>query len=346
MAKNPKIEFYKINLSPSEEDQDITFKDILLKKELLQRIEAGENPLPIDDNLIMPFLLSTFISEIDGVAIRNESKRKAFYAKHSGEEEVNRSIIPLFERNIIYGKIKGGNFDTGKYLDEIDNPGDETESLGLTKLLSDDFYFLLYTPLHKKRGILILQTYTQDSIADIFRPFIESLFKVRGIANKATSSLFMPQEMQDQFKEQSIIKKFEYKNEYVIPAITEEGLAESDFTISISISSHGNQINLANFPAWKRVLGKTLFNLPSTEQREIETFNTRRGYIKGGFDKANPTKFSLDNENIEIKATIYLDNFINLEDNGTPIWQELHDFAITTLLNDVIPEMYPEDNIE
>ncbi|MBN9285641.1 MULTISPECIES: hypothetical protein [unclassified Flavobacterium] len=345
MAKNPKIEFYRINLSPLGENENITFKDVLIKKELLERQETNANNEPIPDNQIMPYLLSAFIRDIDGVAIRNESKKKAFYAENTGENRVNRTISPIFERCIIHGRIKGGNFDTGKFLDEIDTPGNNTESLGVTKLLSDDFYFLLYTPLNKKRGILILQTYTQDSIADIFRPFVENVFKVKEITNKATSSLFMPEEMQNQFKEQSIIKKFEYKNQYIVPAIQEEGLAESEFTINVTIASHGNQINLTNLPAWKRVLGRALFNFPNVDEREIETFNRKRGYIKGGFDKSNPTKFSLDEDNFEIKATIYLDNFIQLEENGTPNWEELHAFALRILTDDVIPEIYPEDDL-
>ncbi len=343
MAKNPKIEFYKIILSPSREERNITFKDVLLKKELLQRDVDLENTLPIADNQIMPFLLESFIANIDGVAQINEPKRKAFYIKQSGEELINRSITPLFERNIIHGKIKGGSFDTGKYLDEINNPGDGTEALGLTKLLSDDFYFLLYTPLNKRRGILIVQTYTQDSIVDVFKPFIERLFKVNGISNKAVSSIFMPVVMQNQFKEQSVVKKFEYKNEYILPAIAEEGIAENEFTINVTISSHGNQINLANLPVWKRVLGRTLFNLPETEERQIDTFNARHAYIQGGFDNVNPTRFSLDTDNIEIKPTIYLNNFIHVEANGTPDWDELHNFALETLTDIVIPEVYPEN---
>lgn len=346
MSKNPKIEFYKINLSPTQEGQNVTFRDVLIRKELSERENAGDNPVAIPDQQIMPFLFASFIKDIDGVAKRNASKRKAFYVRQAGEAEENRSLTPLFDRTIIHGKIKGGSFDTGKYLDEIDSPGNGTEALGESQLLSDDFYFLLYTPLNKSRGVLILQTYTQDSIADIFRPFVENLFKARGITNKATSSLFMPKEMQDTFKEQSIVKKFEYKNQYVMPAVIDEGLGESEFTINVSISSHGNQVNLANLPAWKRVLGRTLFNLTNTEERELNTFNEKRGYIKGGLENSNPTKFSLDGDNIEIKATIYLNNFIEIQENGTPDWTQLHAFAMQTLSNDVLPEIYPEDFVQ
>lgn len=345
MSKKPKIEFYKINLSPSDADNaEITFRDVLIAKELAERANE-ESAEPILDGNIMPYLLASFIRDIDGVALRNDSKRKAFYAKNAGEEEANRSVALLSTRNIIHGRIKGGGFDTGKYLDVLTTPGEDTEALDATKLLSDDFYFLLYTPLNKRRGVLILQTYTQDSIADIFRPFVENLFKVRGLSNKATSSLFMPQEMQEQFKRESVVKKFEYKNNYVINPISEEGLSEGQFTVTLSISSHGNQINLANLPRWRRVLGTTLLNIPQTEERTIDTFNNKRGYIKGGLDNSNPTKFELDGSNVEIKATIYLDNFIAVSENGTPNWTELHTFAINTLTDDVIPEIYPEDFI-
>lgn len=347
MAKNPKIEFYRINLTPStEEKPDITFKDVLISKEMLGRGKESTDDSPIENDKIMPFLFDNFVKDIDGVAKKNNSKRKAFYIKQNGLDPLNQSITPLFEKNIIYGKIKGGSFDTGKYLDEIDKAGDDTVSLGKTKLLSDDFYFLLYTPLNKKRGVLILQSYTQDSISDIFRPFIQNLFKSAGVSNIATTSLFMPQEIQKEFKEKSIVKKFEYNNEYVVPALAEEGLSENQFTINVSITSNSNQINLNNLPKWKKYLGKTILNIVSKEERGLDTFNKRKGYLKSGIEKSNPTKFSLDSDNIEIKATIYLSNFINLEDNGTPKWDKLHTFALKTLYEDVIPEIYPEDFVE
>ena len=54
----------------------------------------------------------------------------------------------------------------------------------------------------------------------------------------------------------------------------------------------------------------------------------------------------LDDDSIKIKPTIFLQNYITLQENYIPIWKELEDFALKTLVEIVIPEVYPEDFID
>ncbi len=345
MAKNPKIEFYTLKLNPIRENE-VTFGELFQKEYLDQRAENGisnDDIIPADEDLMIDFFRYFFL-KIDLGVVRNNAKRKAFIAKrHIGDAEINNTIFLQSEHNIIHGRIKGGEFDTGKYLNEIDNPDEDSQPLNASHLITDDFYFLLYTPLDKSVGVLILQSYTKDNISDIFRPFIENLFKRRYQTNKATSSLFMPYEMQRDFKNNSIVKSFLFKNRFVVSEVHEQTLQEGDFTISVEIKSNGNQVNLNNLPRWRRILGEAILRVPSQEQRTLDTFTTQRGYIQDPEITSNPTKFSLDDNNLEIKATIYLANYINLEENGVPIWQELEAFAIQTLNEEVKPEIYPED---
>lgn len=285
-----------------------------------------------------------FFDRIGKGTVKNESKRKAFQARKQEEDEVvNDSITLASDKNMIYGRIKGGEYDTGKYIGEIDSPENESEKLDKKKLITDDFYFLLYTPLDKNVGILLLQSYTKDNVSDIFKPFVENLFKAKKITLKATSTLFMPENMQEEFKNSSIVESFVYKNHFVINDIHEATLQSADFTITVEIKANNKSVTLNNLPAWRRKLGETILGIPNTDNRSLQTFNTKRGYIKSNVGKNNPTKFSLDANNIEIRATIYLINFITLEENGIPFWEELHDFCIDTLENDVKPEIYPED---
>ena len=347
MSKKPKIEFYKINLHKIVEG-DLTFRTIFTSlykanKLVLNIDENVENLNPTDNELMVDFYRH-FFANIASDTVKNESKRKAFKVKsHQGENSPNGTVILNSDQNIIQGIIKGGEFDTGKDLSELNNPDAETQKLGANKLITDDFYFLLYTPLDKNIGILMLQSYTKDNIADIFRPFIENLFKVLRLTNKSTTSIFMPKNMQEDFKNASVVKSFVYKNHFIVSDIQDETFQTGEFTINVEIKSNGNQINLNNLPWWRRKLGESILGIPSQEQRSLETFNSKRGYIKSNIGENNPTKFTLDADNIEINATIYLSNYINLEENGVPLWDELKDFVIETLNDDVKPEIYPED---
>ncbi len=340
MAKNPKIEFYKIRLTPINEDS-LTFRD--LNCHIYKSFDNRELPENINDGQLMADFFRHFFFKIDGGAIVNESKRKAFKAKYSRENLEENTIHLMSERNIIYGVIKGGEFDTGKTLGVVDNPNAEERRLNRNQLITDDFYFLLYTPLDKNVGVLILQSYTRDNVTDIFKPFIENLFKLRGISNKATASIFMPEAIQNRFKRNSIVKKFVYSNRFLVNEMHEQTMQAGDFTINVEIKSHGDQINLNNLPWWKRVLGESLLRVTSQEQRQLETFNLQKGYIKANVGEGTPTKFSLNEEEIEIKPTIYLSNHINLEDNGVPLFDELHEFSLQTLVNEVMRDIYPED---
>lgn len=344
MSKKPKIEFFRINLESSGTDEQ-TFRTLFneLFSNNQESLPEEQRETQPDDIGLMKYFFQYFISRLDNGSIKNESKRKAFKIKASTDDRINDSIGLKSEEKIIHGIVKGGEYDTGKNLSEIDNPEEEGEKLGRNKLITDDFYFLLYTPLEKTKGILILQSYTKDAIFDIFVPFIENLFKVSRITNKATHSLFMPLTMQEEFKNSSVIKSFVYKNHFVVDDIEEQTLQSGDFTVNVEIKSHGNQINLENLSWWRRKLGQVILGMPNQDRRTLETFNTQRGYIQSSEGESNPTKFELQAENIQITATIYLSNHINLEENGVPLWDELQIFSLETLKNDVLPEIYPED---
>lgn len=345
MSKKPKIEFFRINLESIGSDEQ-TFRTILnelfLNNQQSLPEEQRQTTEPSDNDL-MRYFFQYFISRLDNGSVKNESKRKAFKIKASTDDQINDSIGLKSEEKIIHGIVKGGEYDTGKNLSEIDNPEEEAEKLGRNKLITDDFYFLLYTPLEKTKGVLILQSYTKDAIFDIFVPFIENLFKVPRLTNKATHSLFMPLTMQEEFKSSSVIKSFVYKNHFVVDDVEDQTLQSGDFTVNVEIKSHGDQINLENLSWWRRKLGQAILGMPNQERRSLETFNTQRGYIQSNEGESNPTKFELQAENIQITATIYLSNHINLEENGVPYWEELERFSLDTLQNDVLPEMYPED---
>jgi len=340
MAKNPKIEFFKIELQPIN-NPNLTFKDLF--KRNYQSFE-NRDIANITRNDLMVDFFRHFFHRIDTGIVVNESKRKAFKAKNFGDDLENNSIHLMSRRNIIHGIVKGGEYDTGKYLGEIDDPNLNEQRLGANKLITDDFYFLLYTPLDKNVGILVLQTYTRDNITDIFKPFIEKLFKTRSISNKATASLFMPKALQERFRNNSVVKSFVYSNRFIVNAMDQQTIQTGDFTVKVEITSHGGQVTLNNLPWWKRILGQANVNI-SDNDRQLNTFDNQAGYLQSQVVESTLTKFELDDNDFEIKPTIFLRNNINLEENGIPLFSELHDFVLDTLFSSVIPEIYPEDDL-
>lgn len=341
MTKNPKIEFYTIKIHPVKSD-DLTFRDIfssLYNEKRVRKVETDE----IQTNDLFNSFFRHFFSKMEKGTVKNESKRKAFKSDKKSSTSTNNSIVLKSDSSLIHGRIKGGEYDTGKSIDEIDNPDLASEKLPKNKLITDDFYFLLYTPLNKDVAILILQSYTKDNIADIFLPFIENLFKINSLSLKATRQIFMPITMQNEFKNNCFVEKFVFQNRYVVSDVEEKTFQQGSFTIKVEIKAHEKVINLNNLPWWKKKLAETLIKLPQNNERELESFNKKDGYLIANDIESTPTRFELDTNKIEIKATILLANHINLEENGVPLWDELEKFSLETLEDDVKPEVYPED---
>ena len=125
MSKNPKIEFYKIKLHTIDEG-DVTFRNIFTSnlKEYILSQDGGEIPAEFDPTQteLMTDFFRLFFDRIGKGIVKNESKRKAFQArKQEPDEVVNDSITLASDNNMIYGRIKGGEYDTGKYIGEIDS---------------------------------------------------------------------------------------------------------------------------------------------------------------------------------------------------------------------------------
>ncbi len=341
MSKNPKIEFYTIHLQSSK-SEDLTFRNVfssIYNEKRIRKIETDD----IEVNNLFTEFFKYFFSKMEKGTVKNDKKRKAFKSDKKSATSTNNSIVLKSESSFIHGRIKGGEYDTGKFLDDIDNPDSTSEKLAKNKLITDDFYFLLYTPLNKDIGILILQSYTKDNISDIFKPFVENLFKVKGLSLKATSKLFMPLTMQEELKNNCFVDKFVFQNRYVVSDIEEQTFQQGEFTIKIEIKAHDKVLNLKNLPWWKRKLAETIIKLPKNDERELNSFNKKTGYLVSNDLKSTPSKFSLDTESIKVNATILLSNFIDTEENGVPKWDQLEVFAMKTLTEDVKPEVYPED---
>ncbi len=89
MARNPKIEFFKIKLNATKTDGNTTFRD------LYTEIYNSKNPKNKNSNLSDDVLMKTFLqhifTKISGKFKVDNSKKKAFYVKGSAKD-LNDSV--------------------------------------------------------------------------------------------------------------------------------------------------------------------------------------------------------------------------------------------------------------
>lgn len=324
--KNPRLEVFKVILSPSSEKNKDTFsfRELFISKYSL-------SDKATDSQIYKAFFEDVFKSSDYK---ENSKLRKAF--------RLSKNITKKGRSFITHGVIEGGAFDVGK---TAGNRRTQRESRKLHKdvIIQDDFYFLLQTRLDKKVGILILQTYSQDRIDDVFKPFIKKIFKNTGKTYEAVVAPYIPKSIEDMAKTTAIVSELNYQTKNLrINQLSEDkkDKLEGKFNIKITLTPVEGSVTLPTLNKWGKTLGKILLKLPGTEMT-LDSFNSKTGYLRSKTLK-NPARFEIDAESIKIKPTLFLEKVddVILEENGTPDWESLKKYCLENLLPDLEQEIY------
>lgn len=324
--KNPKLEVYKVILSPTnEKNRDVfSFRELFIKKYNLE-------PTISDKKIFTTFFENIFkTSDYND----NEKLRKAF--------RLSKDISMNSKNCYIHGVMEGGSYDVGK---TAGNRKTKRESRKFSKdiIIQDDFYFLLQTQLDKNIGILIIQTYGQENIDDVFKPFIKKLFRVIGLSYEAIISPLIPKSIAEMAKTTAIVSELNYQTKNIrINQLSDDKKDKLDgkFNLKITLTPIDGSVPLPTLTKWKKLIGNSLLKLPDNEMK-LEDFNSKTGYIKSKTLK-NDARFEIDEDSITIKAKLYLEKVddVILEENGQPQWESLKKYCSDNLLPDLELEIY------
>lgn len=324
--KNPKLEVYKVILSPTNEKN----KDVFSFRELFV------NKYELDSKTSDKKLFTTFFEDIFKSSDYNENDklRKAF--------RLSKDITMSPKDFYIHGVMEGGAYDVGK---TAGNRRTKRESRKFSKdiIIQDDFYFLLQTRLDKNVGILVVQTYGQENIDDVFKPFIKKLFRVVGLSYGAIISPLIPKSFEEMAKTTAIVSELNYQTKNIrINQLSEDkkDKLEGKFNLKITLTPVEGSVPLPTLDKWRKIIGKSLLKLPDNEMT-LEDFNSKTGYIKSTTLK-NKARFEIDEESIRIKPSLYLEKVddVILEENGQPEWDSLKKYCSLNLLPDLEQEVY------
>lgn len=334
MAHNPKLEVYQVWLKP-QRDVDKTYRDFFVET------NSSGNTNDDDNSVIFLDYFSDFIRKVDtDDFIANSKKKKAFTAydtRPAGEYEPTIKIKS--NRTIIEGTIEGGRYGQKRNKSSVGNKS-EKEDINEADIILDKFYFNLYTPFDSDLGILFVQSYTADTISDIFTDFISSFFSKQGLYRKAKVEKFVPKRIADEFRNHSQIKKFAFSSRFVFDQMTNEpiGVEEEEFIIRVEAVSK-NGLPKESLGNWINSIGSKVFS-----SRELAQFNKGKVYLKNTeTNKESPFDIASD---LDIKPVIYLEGRIDVEEDGHPNFEQLSDYCVNLLDNEIIPEMYITNEVQ
>lgn len=334
MAHNPKLEVYQVWLKPQKEE-DKTYRDFFVETNSAGNTQEDEN------SVIFLDYFSDFIRRVDtDDFIANSKKKKAFTAYDTrpvGEYEPTIKIKS--NSTIIEGTIEGGRYGQKRNKSSVGNKS-EKEDINEVDIILDKFYFCLYTPLNSDLGILFIQSYSADTISDIFTDFIRSFFFKEGIYKKAKVEKFVPNRIVDEFRNISEIKKFAFSSRFVFDQMTNEpiGVVEEEFIIKVEVVSK-NGLPKESLGNWINSIGSKVFS-----SRQLAKFNKGKVYLKNTETKKE-SPFDIDSD-FDIKPIIYLEGRIAIEEDGLPNFEQLSDYCVSLLENEIIPEMYITNEVQ
>jgi hypothetical protein len=324
MASNPKLEVFKIELIPQVE-QHKTFRDFF--SETLNIAYNQSNAQ------IFNSFFQDFIRKIDtDNFIDSSRKKKAFTAYNARNDD--GSIRIHSESTSISGVVEGGRYGKRRNKSKLTNK-EELQDIEINDIILDKFFFCLYTPFNYDVGILMIQSYSSDSITDIFTDFLQKYFKKDGLYKKAKIERFFPQHIIEQFKEHSNIDRFTFSKRFLVNQLSDEPYQqqEEEFVVKIEVvSKQGLPKNTGQ--NWLKTFEQKIF-----DNVKLSSFPSKKGYLKNEHTKKT-CSFEIDDN--EIRPVIYLENEgIEVGLDGLPNFSQLETFCKKLLKERIIPEIFP-----
>jgi hypothetical protein len=328
MAFVPKLEVFKIRLVS---DGNSTFKNLF-------HTDANQSAKDI-----MFLILKKLFKELDSKQYhRNEKTKKALTSRNGHGEYKMIEIDP--DRNVIYGKIEGGPFGIEKIKSDI-NDREIRDPVKKNNVITVEFFFLLYTPLRSNTAILMVQSYSSESITNLLVNLIRNLFQSKQRKFKrAKGERYVPECIKQDFREKAAIKKLKFSTDYVIGYLTEDGndveTRQEEFVISIEAESK-NEIEKDNLQKLLELFRNGILQI-GRNPKELKDFTKpSKGTLKNM--ETNHSSPFVIGTNFDIKPAIYLGEKISTND-GIPDWKELEKYCFA-LLPEIVKEVYPNYKI-
>jgi hypothetical protein len=294
-----------------------------------------------EDDIVFLDIVGKFFKAIDLTDFHASEKKKKAITAYDTEKTENSepSILPYPQRLVLQGYIEGGKYGKKRVKSALGEKK-KKEELGEKTLILDKYYFMLYVPLDSKIAILIMHSYSSDSVTDIFLEFLKDFFsnKERGY-KKCKSERFFPKSIADEFERNSSVRKFTYSTRMLVGTLEGESIKteKKEFNIKIEATAEQN-IKRSDLETWLRTLHKSVISI-GNGKKELKDFEKGRVSLQSKINKKETT-FEIQKD-FKIKPTIYLDESkVKMNQDGTPDFSSLKDYCFT-LLEEIKKEVYP-----
>lgn len=342
MAHEPKLEIYKLKLTKKETGRSINFRDLFRAKFGSYGKSSSETITKKD---ISTAYFADFVKGIDLKAYNlNKKKKKGFtIAKDTANGKKKSLITPPSDDFIITGILDGGKHGLKRNLGEVDDT-EKATLITTNNIVTDRYYFLLYTPLDHNEAILMIQGYTEIRISDVFREHLLSYFKHKTeIISKF--EVYIPKSFKEKYLKSAVFKSVKFTSGWAVKADFESNAKSKEYELEVRIEIIDKSKKKS---AYKTVtnfvenFGKSLFKLSgASKETKLENFDKRSAKMTS---EGRELPLDIDDED-NIKPVILLSDFVQIDEGGVPNFDQINGYC-KKVLNDVIKELMPEHAVQ
>lgn len=296
MAQNLKLEIFKIAIKKrnSRSDEFLNFKDLFES---------------IGDSKEQAYL--QFISDYRGLfdgKFKSDGKKTKSISTTSDNNFTPRSI-----QNIIDGEIFGGSIGNLQTIYDLNNAIEEKGKIGLDQIASVPFFVKLWTPFDHNSGILMIQSYSDYTVSELFKIILRKF--IAGYGFTLVYSSFTPQEIKDEYLKNSHVYEMKIikdnisrgKRKLLNPIFADEK------NLKITVTVSGFKHDVQDF--WDKLRGKDSTNLIGADLEDLD-ISEQNGYdLKAYYKDEEGHRANVGiKKTLDIAPTIFLPDEIKSDE--------------------------------
>ena len=294
MAYHPKLNVYIITLKPKNEGEKSTVRDFLQEKYFL--------PEHTPDKELLRKLFEDFVNLVGQNEYYIDDKNKKVIGIDDG------GILPLClssEQWIIDGVIEGGKYGI---LREYADKGIKMKKMIIlpTNAVLDKYYILLNPILNDSYAILLVQSYSEESIQGSVNTLVNKLFGSSASFHKAKMEPFVPKRLKERYLANAVVRMFSFTTPLPLSEDLREAIPEAnqEFEVEVrikpkrmamSVDSQGTQDVIDAFGT-KMVDGRVLSEGKGRVFMTDASDRNANYEIEKGLASIRPTIYLLDED--------------------------------------------------
>jgi hypothetical protein len=314
MALNPILNVYKIELNPKTSEPE-TFEAFVKSK----------YPDEQSSTSLFSLLCKDILSGLGDKEFKKDLKAKKVVGiqKTTGK---NESIKFHSDKYILEGILEGGKYNILRQFADIDDKSKRGE-VKPNQAVLDKYYFLMYMPLNSHKGLLMIQSYTEETIQSTLLTTLRPLFSDNGFYNLKTE-VFVPKRLIDDYKNNSSVKLFKYSSLVGIGSSLRNSTDININTFEVVIELKPLERIPANSEDIDPVvseLNEMIFDKEKLEEYDKKVFIEDKNKRKANFELEKQLK--------TIRPTIYLeDHGVSIDPStGQPSFEDVKNFCFGLL---------------